>query len=83
MHYINFCSTILVTYELEVHNICPRAGSIGGGALVTITGAGFNNNVHVMIGDNLCNTINITSTQIICEAPIGGKVHLIENIREG
>ena len=56
----------------NIESISPLAGSMAGGATMTITGFGFGNAPLVTIGNNPCSIVSSTYTEIICNTPSSG-----------
>lgn len=62
--------------KIVVSGSSPKLGSIGGGTVITITGENFDTipgNTLVLIGNIpnwLCEVVDITSTRILCKAPL-------------
>ncbi|XP_069115782.1 fibrocystin-L-like [Argopecten irradians] len=59
------------TYEMSASSISPNSGSMAGGQLVTVSGTGFDSNVHVTIDNQTCVIQNgsITPTEVVCKTP--------------
>lgn len=53
----------------NIEGITPTAGSMAGGARITITGFGFGDSPLVYIGNSPCDIIENSYTEIICENP--------------
>ena len=53
----------------NIENIQPTAGSMAGGAVITLTGYGFGNSSAVYIGGYTCSVLEQSFTEIICETP--------------
>ena len=53
----------------NIEDIQPTAGSMAGGAVVTISGFGFGDSATVYIGGYTCAVLSISYTEITCETP--------------
>ncbi|KAF6034267.1 PKHD1L1 [Bugula neritina] len=55
----------------EVTGISPTEGSTAGGQLLTITGTGFDDTTSpdVKVGDDECEVVSVTDTEIMCRTP--------------
>ena len=62
-------SPVTFTYSFSVSGISPSSGSAAGGAVVTITGTGFGDDVAVTIGGEDCAVLTVEYTEVTCRAP--------------
>ncbi|XP_038070546.1 fibrocystin-L-like isoform X1 [Patiria miniata] len=62
-------SDTMFEYELTVSSVSPIEGSFGGGRILSIDGAGFDETAVVMVCNNSCPLGNSTSSLIECEVP--------------
>ncbi|XP_075907773.1 fibrocystin-L-like [Nelusetta ayraudi] len=66
-------STVSFAYELTLSAVQPNQGSFGGGALLTVTGSGFdphNSNVTICGAECRVNRETSTSSQLHCWSPL-------------
>lgn len=71
-------SSIYPTFLLlpSVVSVAPETGSLVGGAVVTITGSGFSpiaERMNVLLGDQVCDIIRSTHSEITCVTSDGGE----------
>lgn len=62
-----------------VASVSPASGSIGGGTTLAITGNGFYpGNTTVTVGDESCQIISVSSSEVYCRTPAGaaGRVNV-------
>ena len=62
----------MLFYFIVINNITPSNGSLHGGTLITVTGDYFddtNSPISVLVGGQICEVLNHTDTDIICETP--------------
>ncbi|XP_022097673.1 fibrocystin-L-like isoform X1 [Acanthaster planci] len=62
-------SDTMFEYELTLSSVSPVEGSFGGGRILSIDGAGFDETAIVMVCNNSCPISNSTSSLIECEVP--------------
>lgn len=67
-----FSLTIELSFMLFLLYLCE--GSFGGGQLLTIDGAGFDESVSITICGDQCMNKNVSSTQVTCVTPPAGKI---------
>ncbi|XP_052286416.1 fibrocystin-L-like [Dreissena polymorpha] len=53
----------------NIESVSPTSGSMAGGALLTITGAGFLENLYVTIDGYQCQIVEYSYSEIICKTP--------------
>ncbi|XP_014387933.1 PREDICTED: fibrocystin [Myotis brandtii] len=61
-----------IQYITEVFSIEPCCGSLLGGTILSIVGAGFSRDpalIWVLVGNRSCDIVNLTETNIWCETP--------------
>ncbi|XP_070274536.1 fibrocystin [Myotis yumanensis] len=61
-----------IQYITEVYSIEPCCGSLLGGTILSIAGAGFSRDpalIWVLVGNRSCDIVNLTETNIWCETP--------------
>lgn len=77
----NSTTLTLYTYVFQVSSITPIRGSLFGGTVLSIDGAGFAGNVSINDGEGhpLCIETVITYDQIQCRTKSTQRHHLIEN----
>ena len=71
-----------VEYILSVRNVYPRHGSVIGGTILTLEGAGFVSNVskiHISIGKRKCDVISSTKDVIKCKTKAASNVVVVDN----
>ncbi|XP_071793632.1 fibrocystin-L-like isoform X1 [Asterias amurensis] len=56
-------------YELRVDSVSPIEGSFGGGRVLTIDGAGYDDTAVVLVCNNTCPITNSSSSFIECDVP--------------
>ncbi|XP_045037491.2 fibrocystin-L [Desmodus rotundus] len=62
----------LRVHSPAVASIAPTSGSIGGGTTLVVTGNGFHpGNTTVSIGDEPCQIISASSSEVYCRTPAG------------
>ena len=69
-------------YILSVRNVYPKHGSVIGGTILTLEGAGFVSNVskiHISIGKKKCNAISSTKDVIKCKTKAASNVVVVDN----
>uniref|UniRef100_A0A673UX60 Fibrocystin-L n=1 Tax=Suricata suricatta TaxID=37032 RepID=A0A673UX60_SURSU len=57
------------TSQNRISHIWPASGSLAGGALLTLSGFGFDENSTVLVGNEICNVIEGGLTKITCRTP--------------
>nr|XP_010954142.1 fibrocystin-L isoform X1 [Camelus bactrianus] len=62
----------LTVHSPAVASVTPASGSIGGGTTLVITGNGFYpGNTTVTVGDEPCQIISVSSSEVCCRTPAG------------
>lgn len=77
-------SSVTLTSVPAISSVLPASGSIYGGAILTITGNGFNNStssLQVSVGTGSCSIIQITPGQIQCTVPAQGSSPVTATVR--
>ena len=71
-----------ITYSLQVDSVTPGNGSIAGGTVLTIEGAGFSSNtedVHVTVGGVTCDLQSASFEKLECVTRSTSATHYVDN----
>ena len=71
-----------VEYILSVQNVYPNHGSVLGGTILTLEGAGFVSNaskIHVTIGKRKCDVISSNKDIIKCKTKAASNIYVVDN----
>ena len=71
-------SSAVAETELSISSLSPTQGSVYGGTLLTIQGAGFLGNAEVHLNGSACNMLaeHMSQTEIVCSTPALVMLHI-------